>query len=137
MGVTCAVQAGVLRCFSAPDVLADARPGGDDFRVCMPSTDGSCEPIRVRGSRDAANATIAADTEGLPAAEPGGSAEGCVVHDESGTPLNVRAEPSGRAAVVGTLANDTLVRVLESRGPWRRIDGPPGGWVWNEAVVCE
>lgn len=75
------------------------------------------------------------DTEAPGAHErPGAS---CVVRDDSGTPLNVRAEASGRAEIVGTLANDTPVRVMESHGPWRRVEGPPAGWVWNEAVVCE
>lgn len=135
VGVTCAVQGGVLRCFSAPGSLLDARPGAEDFRVCLPSEDGTCSPFRVGGAPASAVPPAAPGTtvtaEGAPAAP------GCVVRDASGTPLNVRAEASGRAAVVGTLANDTRIDVLESHGPWRRIDGPPAGWVWNEAIFCE
>ncbi|MFK7987379.1 MAG: SH3 domain-containing protein [Sandaracinaceae bacterium] len=56
---------------------------------------------------------------------------GCdVVVVDPSPPLNVRAQPSGRAAVVGTLADGASVR--PASGPqnnWVPIEAPVAGWV--------
>ncbi len=138
VGVTCAIQGGVVRCFYSPDWLANARPGERPFRVCASGTTTGCDPLRVDSAVAAAPSATTDDAATTTAASPPtATVPGCVVHDESGTPLNVRAEGSGRAEVIGTLTNGARVTVLESRGPWRRVDGPPAGWVWNEAIDCE
>ncbi|GAB5544443.1 MAG: hypothetical protein SangKO_042030 [Sandaracinaceae bacterium] len=68
------------------------------------------------------------------------SMRGChvEVHDDR-PPLNVRAAPSARAAVVGTLEEGT--RVTPQRGRragWVQITAPLTGWVWvaNLRRVC-
>jgi hypothetical protein len=67
----------------------------------------------------------------------------CKVTDPTGTPLNVRAAPSG--PIIGTLQNGTLVsiteRSLDRNGKaWvyilRNPDGEPLGWVFREFVSC-
>ncbi len=54
--------------------------------------------------------------------------------------LNVRAAPSARAAVVGTLAHGTEVSVgAETQGSWRRVTAPLEGWAHAErlAFACD
>lgn len=126
VGVTCAVRGGELVCFSGRGWLGNRRPGEDVFPVCRASVAG-CDPLRPMGG------ALASASPPAPIAV---DASSCTVHDESGTPLNVRAEASGRAEVLGTVANDTVVHVLESRGPWRRIDGSTPGWVYGAALRC-
>lgn len=59
------------------------------------------------------------------------------VADADGS-TNVRAEPSGRAAIASSLANDTALTVAERHGRWWRITAPVAGWVWapNLAQRC-
>lgn len=125
VGVTCAVRGGELVCFSGRGWLGNRRPGEDVFPVCRANVAG-CDPLRPMGGAPTLAATAAVVARDA----------GCTVHDESGTPLNVRAEASGRAEVLGTVVDDTVVHVLESHGPWRRIDGPTPGWVYGEALRC-
>lgn len=74
-----------------------------------------------------------------------GAAEGerCKVMDPTGTPLNVRESPNGK--ITGTLANDTLVAIVETKDaangkPWVKIvdykTKKPIGWVFREFVYC-
>jgi hypothetical protein len=67
----------------------------------------------------------------------------CRVTDPTGTPLNVRAAPSG--PIIGTLPNGTLVSITERSSDrngraWvyisRNVDGEPLGWVFREFVSC-
>lgn len=58
----------------------------------------------------------------------------CVVSDQSGSPLNVRAAPRGR--VVDTLENGMHVRFVESRGSWRRLEGRGQAWVHESGLRC-
>jgi hypothetical protein len=69
--------------------------------------------------------------------------ERCKVTDPTGTPLNVRESPNGK--VIGTLANGTLVSVVESKNaangkPWVKVRHyttmQPIGWVFREFVSC-
>ena len=57
----------------------------------------------------------------------------CVVHDPTGTPLNLRAGPSG--PIIGTLRNGTPVVATDVHGIWWRIT-PLGrgksGWVYSK-----
>lgn len=46
-------------------------------------------------------------------------------------PLRIRAEFGGRGEALGTLANGTPIRVLETRGGWARIDR---GWVYRRNI---
>ena len=60
------------------------------------------------------------------------------VHDDR-PPLNVRAAPSARAAVVGTLEEGTRVTPRRGRrAGWVQITAPLTGWVWvaNLRRVC-
>lgn len=59
------------------------------------------------------------------------------VYDPS-SDLNVRASPSARAEVRGTLSHGTRVEVAERRGSWSRLASPTEGWVWDASVrrVC-
>ncbi|MFK8003742.1 MAG: SH3 domain-containing protein [Polyangiales bacterium] len=59
----------------------------------------------------------------------------CVVADTSGTPLNVRDSPGSRT-VIDTLENDTPVRVVESRGAWRRLEDRGQAWVHQSGLRC-
>lgn len=52
-------------------------------------------------------------------------------------PLNVRAEPYGRAAVLGTLSDGAVVELERSQGRWLRLRAPIAGWVWSAAVRRE
>jgi hypothetical protein len=69
--------------------------------------------------------------------------ERCKVTDPTGTPLNVRESPNGK--ITGTLANDTLVAIVETKDaangkPWVKIvdqkTKKPIGWVFREFVSC-
>lgn len=60
----------------------------------------------------------------------------CLVADTSGTPLNVRDSPGSRA-VIDTLENDTRVRIVESRGAWRRLEGRGQAWVHESGLRCQ
>jgi hypothetical protein len=114
-GATCAMRGRELRCFWSGELFSNTTPGETVLRVCGGPL--SC------GEESAPSETAPAD---------------CTfrVRDPSGTPLNVRAEPNGRAALVGTLENGTAVTVEETRGRWRRI-GAPAGWVWADNLACE
>lgn len=77
---------------------------------------------------------------GLFAATPVFAADGCLVDDPTGTPLNVRAEPNG--AILTTLQNGMSVTVLEERklGAKRwllvSLEGRQLGWIFGAYVVC-
>jgi hypothetical protein len=73
-------------------------------------------------------------------APAGGQDVACVVADPTGTPLNVRTEPSGR--VVMTLSNGSKVRRVgerrhEGKG-WALVasDGGALGWVFAAYLDC-
>lgn len=57
----------------------------------------------------------------------------CVVHDPSGTPLNIRRAPRRGADVVRTLANDAQVQVFERRGSWLRVSQSEEAVEWAHA----
>lgn len=52
--------------------------------------------------------------------------------DDASSPLNVRARPSSRGEVSGTIAHDTTVTVAERRGRWARLTAPTAGWAWAD-----
>lgn len=66
----------------------------------------------------------------------------CVVHDESGTPLNTRVAPRRGAALVDSgyrFENGEDIPVYETRGNWRRISHTrerAERWVHTSAVRC-
>ncbi len=67
------------------------------------------------------------------------SMRGCqVVVRDSQPPLNVRARPSARAAVVGSLEDGVAVTIATRAGAWARLSAPIAGYVWrrNLARVC-
>jgi Bacterial SH3 domain len=65
-------------------------------------------------------------------------AEGCIVADPTGTPLNVRKDPSSSAAILGALNNGTSVSTGATRGEWVRIVPQEGktGWVYRKYLDC-
>lgn len=129
---TCVVRGGGLHCFYGGEALSNGVPGSELFRACDSAhgEEGPCVPLRLDGSRP--EPAAAAPAPLLPA-------PGCTfrVRDPSGTPLNVRAEPSARSAVTGTLENGTAVQVGDPRGRWRPLIAPIEGWVWADNVACE
>jgi uncharacterized protein YraI len=68
------------------------------------------------------------------------SADGCIVADPTGTPLNVRKRPSQHAPIIGALNNGITVSTRMSRGDWVHIvpHEAPGksGWVWSRFIDC-
>lgn len=48
---------------------------------------------------------------------------------------NVRAEPSTRSALAGSIANGTAIHITAVRGRWLQIDQPERGWVWSPNVA--
>jgi hypothetical protein len=68
------------------------------------------------------------------------SADGCIVADPTGTPLNVRKRPSQHAPIIGALNNGITVSTRMSRGDWVHIvpHEAPGksGWVWRKFIDC-
>ncbi len=60
----------------------------------------------------------------------------CEVIDESGTPANVRAAPSGRAAVVTTVTRGTTVAADDHVGSWYRLLTTPSGWAHESGLRC-
>ncbi len=58
-----------------------------------------------------------------------------VVKDESGN-QNVRARPSARAEIVGTVQTGTEILALEERGSWTRVEGSVSGWLYGVPAVC-
>jgi len=67
-------------------------------------------------------------------------AEGCIVADPSGTPLNVRKGPSSSAAILGALNNGTTVSTGTTSGEWVRIAPHEAhgksGWVYRKYLDC-
>lgn len=60
------------------------------------------------------------------------TSEGCVhVVLDQDPPLRVRSEPNARSEAVGSLANGTPIRVLETQGGWARIQT---GWVYRQNI---
>jgi len=68
------------------------------------------------------------------------SADGGIVADPTGTPLNVRKRPSQHAPIIGALNNGTTVSTRMPRGDWVHIvpHEAPGksGWVWRKFLDC-
>jgi Bacterial SH3 domain len=68
------------------------------------------------------------------------SADGCIVADPTGTPLNVRKRPSQHAPIIGALNNGTAVQTEMSQGDWVHIvpHEAPGKswWVWRKFLDC-
>jgi hypothetical protein len=65
----------------------------------------------------------------------------CIVRDPTGTPLNVRNQPSG-GSILGTLKNGARVVELDSSDKWTKIaplKWPVGktGWVFRQFLECE
>src|SRR6266849_3829213 len=67
----------------------------------------------------------------------------CIVKDPTGTPLNVRTTPNGKA--VGKLQNGVQITVLDSTSDrkgqsWvyvgRYEDKTPIGWVYRQFIAC-
>jgi len=67
---------------------------------------------------------------------PTHDAGSCEVVDESGTPANVRAAPSGRAAVVTTVTRGTTVAADDHIGSWYRLLTTPRGWAHESGLRC-
>jgi hypothetical protein len=128
VGLTCAVRGDVAECFRGLGMLGRGTPGEPAFRICRDG-EGPCDELRL--VRRAGSSEIAAEPPSAPPAS-------CrwTVRDPSDTPLNVRAEPNGRAPIVGTLEDGANVDIEEERGRWRRVRAP-AGWVWGENLVCE
>jgi Bacterial SH3 domain len=67
------------------------------------------------------------------------SAQTCRVSDPTGTPLNVRATPSG--SIISTLGNGVFVNIELTQGRWIYIvhadDNSPIGWVFKDYVDCK
>ena len=61
----------------------------------------------------------------------------CEVIDASGTALNVRAQPRGRARVVTTLERGARVEVNDTMGSWRHLATSPPGWAHESGVRCD
>jgi len=60
----------------------------------------------------------------------------CVVIDESGTPANVRATPSGRGAVLTTVARGNTVTADDHVGSWFHLRTSPPGWAHASGLRC-
>jgi Bacterial SH3 domain len=64
----------------------------------------------------------------------------CVVDDPTGTPLNVRKNPSQNAPIVGALNNGITVSARTPRGDWVHVvpHEAPGksGWVFRKYLDC-
>lgn len=67
-----------------------------------------------------------------PAYDPGS----CEVIDASGTPMNVRAAPSSRSAVVTTVTRGTTVAADDQTGSWYRLLTTPPGWAHASGLRC-
>lgn len=72
------------------------------------------------------------ETPEAPEAPEAPPADECVhVVFDPEPPLRIRAEHGGRGEALGTLANGTPIRVLETRGGWARIER---GWVYRRNI---
>lgn len=60
----------------------------------------------------------------------------CEVIDATGTPTNVRAAPSGRAAVVTTVTQGTTIAADDHVGSWYRLLTTPPGWAHESGLRC-
>lgn len=148
-GYTCAIQGDLPVCFTSERIVARGTPGQPRFTICSAEgPDGTCVELRlaVRG-RSTPPVTVTADAPAAPATpsdpaaprDPASQTIGgvhCVVADPSGTPLNVRADASARAEVVGTLTNGTDVTSDDTRGHFLHLTAPVVGWAWSDNLAC-
>ncbi len=67
------------------------------------------------------------------------SAPSPVMRYVSASSLNIRSGPNTGAAVIGSLANGTQVRVFEMDGAWARLSEPgqSGRWVHGDYLVTQ
>jgi serine protease Do len=65
-------------------------------------------------------------------------ADTCVVSDPTGTPLNVRDQPSISAPILGALNNGVVVSTGATHGDWVRVVPQEGrsGWVYRKYLNC-
>jgi uncharacterized protein YraI len=65
-------------------------------------------------------------------------ADTCVVSDPTGTPLNVRDQPSVSAPILGALNNGVVVSTGATQGDWVRVVPQEGrsGWVYRKYLNC-
>ncbi|MFH7025431.1 MAG: SH3 domain-containing protein [Heteroscytonema crispum UTEX LB 1556] len=57
---------------------------------------------------------------------------------DANSPLNVRSNPRVEEGnIVGTLQDDTLVKVVDSRNEWLQIHAPMRGWVTKNRTTTE
>jgi hypothetical protein len=94
-------------------------------------------PRTLFSMANASDSWTAALEDFVPPRADGSPSRLCSVVDPSGTPLNVRAEAGVRTAVIGALDDGAIVDVLETRGPWRRVDAEVDGWVHAESLRCD
>jgi uncharacterized protein YraI len=64
----------------------------------------------------------------------------CKVADPTGTPLNVRTEPTTKSMVVSQFENDLTVGVYEWKGQWAFVESwgdvqPGTGWVYAQYLA--
>ncbi len=122
------------RCTRAYDAEASVRDGRLSLRARQGELPEALrEPVLLSTLEPPPPASAGATTSRL-------DMSGCriEVHDER-PPLNVRARPSTRAPVVGTLADGTVVTPARGRdGSWVELRAPLRGWVWTRNLrrVC-
>ena len=121
--------------FTFPDALRDperyvgsfyeeiAPPIGDASRMTSPTTPAPSAPT----------------TPTPPSPAPPAPGACSWVANDASSPLNVRASPGPRGAVVGSLPLGTRVEVAERRGRWARLSAPVAGWAWAASLEerCE
>ena len=70
------------------------------------------------------------------------AAETCMVTDPTDTPLNVRAAPSNKGKILGTIENETIVTIAKysKNKKWAYIKDVDTreriGWVYREYLSC-
>lgn len=100
------------------------------------------QPLRAGVPLDTFLGTFEASTVASYLVPPSLDARGHVESDDCVSEIadtdgqtNVRAEPSTRSALAGSIANGTAIHITAVRGRWLQIDQPARGWVWSPNVA--
>jgi hypothetical protein len=89
----------------------------------LPETSSDSQPIQTLSPK------------GYPLQLAQTSVGSCVVADPTGSPLNVRAAPTTKGRIIGSLSNGTRVALGVTDGGegenWTKIIAPYEGYVWS------
>ena len=100
------------------------------------------QPLRAGVPLDTFLGTFEASTVASYLVPPSLDARGRVESDDCVSEIsdtdgqtNVRAEPSTRSGLAGSIQTGTAIHIIAVRGRWLQIDQPVAGWVWSPNVA--